>query len=225
VGGSSSSSTASTQTTATQNLNLQEISGVAVAGVDGNVSITATDQGTVDAARDIATNIIDAGAGAFQETVDLADAAIASGERGAQSVVDAGVRFGQEAGDLARDVLFSGERLTETSLDFARGSQGDALDFARDAQSDSFRLVELSSMGFNETVGGLVEDFLAIGENLVGDVLEFAGGSGARLTDAAAAIQARESGNTDARLEDITRYALIGAVVLGGAAIYAAARK
>lgn len=162
MGSRSRSSTAARSDTSTQNLNLQEIDGVAVAGVGGDVRIATTDQGTVDAARDIAIAALDTGREGFNE-----------------------------AADVARD-----------SIDFAGDTQERAFDFAGDVNE-----------GFQESV-----------TDIVGKVFEFAGGTGEKIIDATERIQARESSNTDARLEEITRVALIGAAILGAGAIYAASR-
>lgn len=223
--GGSSSSSSSSSAVNTQNLNLQEIDGVAVAGVDGNVSIETTDQGTVDAARDIALRGLDTGLTGFQEAVDLGRDVVASGERGAQAVVDAGVTLGQESADLARDAISFTESQTRNVLDFASGAQREAVDLVADSQDRSFDFAGDVNRGFQESVTGLTEDFLQAGERLVGDVIEFAGGTGNQIIAATERIQARESGNTDARLEQITRVALIGAAVIGVGALYVASRK
>lgn len=167
--GGSDSRSSSRSAVSTQNLNLQEIDGVAVAGVDGSVSIETTDEGTVAAAHDIAVRGIEASSEGFQE-----------------------------AADVASDAIDAGVEQTGAVLEFATTAQRDAFDFAGDV-----------AHGF---------------EDVVRDVIDFAGGTGEQVIDATERIQARESGNTDARLQEITRVALIGAAVVAGGALFLAAQ-
>ena len=138
-----------------------------------------------------------------QGALDLAEAV--SGD--AAEALESGFA---ELTDLSRDVIDAGaaanERTTialvegqEEAFAFAEGSQGEAFSFAGDALEESF-----------DVVGDFATQF--------GD---FAANQSSELRDAITEIQARESGNTDARLGDITRTALIvaGVVVVAGVAI------
>ena len=75
-GGDSRSESRSTQTTDTQNLNLQEIEGIAIAGNEGAVSVTLSDQG-----------VVEAGFAAFSDTIDFAQSILQAGNEQSESVV------------------------------------------------------------------------------------------------------------------------------------------
>lgn len=92
IGGSSRSTSSSTTRTDVQNINLQDIEGLAVAGVDGDVTLT--DQGAIQAARDIALVGLDTGRTGFSEVLDLAGGVLRSGQ--AQNETIAGL-----TGDIA----------------------------------------------------------------------------------------------------------------------------
>ena len=94
IGGSSRSRSTSTTSTDVQNINLQGIEGLAVAGVDGNVILTQTDQGAIQAARDIALVGLDTGRTGFSEVLDLATGVLRAG----QAQTQAGLGL---AGDIA----------------------------------------------------------------------------------------------------------------------------
>lgn len=185
-GGGSRSSSSSQQSTQTQNLNLQEIGGIAVAGSEGvTIRSTTTDQGTVDAARDIAITALDTGLTGFQE-----------------------------AGDLARDVLASSERQTGSVLDFAAGAQEGVFDVVDASQARAFDFAGDVNLGFQEALGGVTEDFIGAGQSILERVIDVVQGAGRQVVDVTERVQARESTNTDARLEEIARVALIGAGVV-----------
>ena len=92
IGGSSRSRSTSTTSTDVQNINLQDIEGLAVAGVGGDVTLT--DQGSIAAARDIALAGLDTGRTGFSEVLDLATGVLRAG----QAQTQAGLGL---AGDIA----------------------------------------------------------------------------------------------------------------------------
>jgi len=92
IGGSSRSRSTSTSSTDVQNINIQDIEGLAVAGVEGDVILT--DQGSIAAARDIALAGLDTGRTGFSEVLDLATGVLRAG----QAQTQAGLGL---AGDIA----------------------------------------------------------------------------------------------------------------------------
>ena len=79
IGGRSRSTSTSTTRTDVQNINLQDIDGLAVVA-RGNVDIQQTDQGAIAAARDIALTGLDVGRTGFSEVLDLASATLRAGQ-------------------------------------------------------------------------------------------------------------------------------------------------
>ena len=85
VGGRSSSRSTSTTSTDVQNINLQDIDGVAVL-TEGNVAITQSDAGAIEAGRQIAIAGLDTGLTGFRETVDLTREVLQAGRRQTETV-------------------------------------------------------------------------------------------------------------------------------------------
>ena len=83
IGGSSRSRSTSTTSTDVQNINLQGIEGLAVAGVEGDVILT--DQGSIAAARDIALAGLDTGRTGFSEVLDFATGVLRAGQSQTQA--------------------------------------------------------------------------------------------------------------------------------------------
>ena len=83
-GGRSRSTSTSSTRTDVQNINLQDIEGLAVVA-RGNVDISQTDQGAIRAARDIALEGLDVGRTGFTEVLDLATATLRSGQAQTQA--------------------------------------------------------------------------------------------------------------------------------------------
>lgn len=223
MGGGSKSSTSQTQRTSTTNLNLQDIDGVALVDSAGATVLT-TDQGAIDAGRELAREAFDFGDTTVQlnrDIVDLGTDVIEAQRSGFDELVDAqSVGFRElldtQAGGLDRvlDAQQAGfgdlvdanraglDRLasvqTETFERFADelgDLQSDAFDFAQTAQSQA-------QSGVNE---------------LVGEFGAFAESASNQLLSAINTIQGRESTNTDARLESITERAIVvSGLVLGG---------
>ena len=79
---SSKAKTTVTEIVDTQNINLQDIEGFAIAGVEGPVAVTLSDQGAIEAGRDIAF----AGLEGFAENVDLTRDIIAAGRAQSETV-------------------------------------------------------------------------------------------------------------------------------------------
>ena len=227
----SSSSTSSAQTSNVQNLNLQEIDGTAIAGVDGDVTITSTvtDQGAIDAARDIAISSIDAGAVGFSDAIDFASDVVAGSQRQNEIIAGTALSVTQEGFDFGAAVVDDAVLTIENSqrevLDFARDAQSGVFDLVRDTNAGSRQFAEDLSGRFVEGVDDLAGDFVNLGASLIQNTQDFIGQAGSQVIGAVNDIQRRESVNTDARLEEITRIALIGAGVVAAIAIATQLRK
>ena len=77
--------TQSTSVVDTQNLNLQDIEGVAFAGEFGG-DVTLSDQGSVEAARQIAIAALGVGAAGFEETAALTREVLTAGRQQTETV-------------------------------------------------------------------------------------------------------------------------------------------
>lgn len=224
-GGDSDTSTSSSTETNTQNLNLQGIEGVGIAGVrGGRVNVETTDHGTVEAARDVAIAALDTGATGFNEATNLAGDAIATSERLTGDVLNFADAAGARSADIASDALATGERLTGDVLGFAAGAQQEVFDVVTDSQADAYDFARENAAGFRESSSELIGRFIAGAEGFFESALNAVTGANDQVLDATREIQARESVNTDARFENVTKFALIGAAVLGLGAIWAASR-
>ena len=84
-GSRSTTRTTSTSVVDTQNLNLQDIEGVAFAGEFGG-DVTLTDQGSVEAARQIAIAALGVGRAGFEETAALTREVLTAGRRQTETV-------------------------------------------------------------------------------------------------------------------------------------------
>lgn len=109
----SSAKTATSSTTSNEstNINLQDVSGPAVGSAGGDVSITTTDHGALDAAT------------------ELGGAAFSLGEKAIDSnlkAVDSSLDFGGVAIDAVKDV-------NDRSLDFGESALGGAFSFGKEA--------------------------------------------------------------------------------------------
>ena len=178
----SSSTTQNEENTDARQVGVTDVSGVSLAQVSGGRNIiTTTDQGAIDAGRDIALE------------------GLHVGQRGLE-----------EAGGVLTDLVNLGvEQSLETGATL-RASQDRAFSFAESVQEGNERVL-VDSLAATERVTDNAFGFVG---DLVNQVIEVVGDSGTRLVDSIGAVQARESTNTDARLEGITRVALIGAGVV-----------
>ena len=123
--------------------------------------------------------------------------------------------FGADAFDLSRDVLDVSDNLAVQSLDVVRLSSENVADVASDFGARTASLTEDFTGALRDVTGGFGD---RLGD-LVGDFAVFAQGTATQLLNAIGVIQQRESGNTDARLEQITRVALIGAAIVAAFAV------
>ncbi len=171
----SRSVTTSASAVDTQNLNLQDIEGVAVAGVRGPVSIELSDQGAIKAGRDIAL----AGMNTFRDNIELTGDVLRTGRRQTETVLEFGA-----------DVLRTGRRQTEGVLDIGRD-------------------IAFAGIGAFEENVQLTRDILQAGRRQSETAAGLAG-----------SVLARESTNVDPRLENITKFALIGAAVVVAVLIF-----
>lgn len=166
----SSSSTQVTNLTETYNLGQQEIDGLAVATVGGQVNVL--DAGAIAAGRDVALEAIGAGERNF---------------------------------DVVADTLLEGH---ERSLDLSETALRESLQFGGDTLELGVDLTRDLSAGFREETGELVQQVIGTtqqqGQSFLETVTEF---------------QARESFNTDARLQDITKQVLYVAGAIAGAGL------
>lgn len=111
MGFSSRSRSTSTTDTDVKNVNLQDVSGTTFAGVDGD--ITFTDQGSINAARDIALAGLDTGLTGFSEVLSLGRSVLQQGQQQTASVVGlAGAIAERESGNT--DARLEG--LTQNAL-------------------------------------------------------------------------------------------------------------
>ncbi len=110
IGGSRSrTDTRSSSTVDTQNLNLQDIEGLAVAGVRGPVNIELSDQGAIEAGTEIAL----AGIGGFEENVQLTRDIIQAGRAQSETVAGlAGAVLARESQNVDPRL----ENITQTAL-------------------------------------------------------------------------------------------------------------
>jgi hypothetical protein len=227
--GSRGSSSQSNPTTTAYNLGLQEIEGPAVANVGGSTNILTTDQGAVDAGRDIALEALAVGERNFDVVSAGLELALDRGSEGLRAGLDAGadaqagaLRFAGEVFDASRASL---DANYDRSLAFANEASSRAFasaDDSRDAAlAHSNRAFDAAADSYNTARG----DVLGLVENVIDVVRD----TGAEYQGAIERFQARESGNTDARLEGITSKVLYlgGAVAVVGllVAVYSASQK
>jgi hypothetical protein len=157
-GSSARTQTTQQQTTNTQNLNLQDTSGVTLANSYGN-TISTTDFGAIDAAADISHQAISLGRDALASNESIAYAGLDTALRAQQSGLDfAGdvtsrafnetsaasdrvARFAVDALDsnssLSRDVLASQSDLATKALTALSDAGAGILDFASNLFNDS----------------------------------------------------------------------------------------
>lgn len=206
-GGDRESTTNVQETVDTTNVNISDIEdSVAFAGVrDSRIKITTTDRGAIAAGVKIATRGIDASEGALQEVVGLGRDVIEAGSR--QNERTANVLAEGQAAAFG----FAGD-INDQALGFVEGANDRAISFVDDIAGRSLDAVSDVSGRSLDAVSDVADTFV-----------EFTSGQSTNLLNAIESIQARESVNTDARLEEITRVALIGAgVVAVGAIAFAA---
>ena len=180
----------------TENISIADLEdSVALAGVrDSTISIVQTDQGALEVAGDIASEGFDFIGAAFSENVKLT-----------RDVLD----FQDAANERVAITLAAGQSE-------ALGFGADALDFADRSQVEAFAF-GTDALQLTAQVSADSIDFAG---ELASSFSELAGGQSTQLLSAIDRIQARESTNTDARLGDITKVALI---VAGGVAFVAIA--
>lgn len=214
----SSSSSSSPTSTSTFNLGLQDIDGEAIAAVDSTVTINTSDVGAVAGGLELARRAVDAAERGGElvayeagRNLDVVAGALVSGQRDAfDAVSDA---YSGAAGAVAdasgAAIRASGDALVE-SLDFGRDIHSTSLDVVDRALDSTLVLAEGYASELRSAYEGVGEYVERVGSGFLETVERF---------------QARESTNTDARLEGVTKNALVvAAVVAGGALLVMALR-
>lgn len=131
----------------------------------------------------------------------------------------------QAGADIARQAIGSGEANLDVVTEFAKNAQNRSLDVAESALSDATGTVQKAldqGTGLARdtlyTGADLAKGFADESRGLVNDVVGQVDRQGQAFIQAVDTLQARESTNTDARLQDITQKV----IYLGGAAIVVA---
>jgi len=134
------------------NLNVQDTEGVTVVGSSN--TITTTDFGAIDAARDFANSALDVGVEALRlgsdtadRTIDFAGRSIADAYSYGRDAIDSNVDVSRNAiaeisdfgGMAIGEVSSFGETALRTSVDSVLSAGEGVLDFARDIFADSIR--------------------------------------------------------------------------------------
>lgn len=192
----------------------EDIEGPAVGFAEGNVSIVDTDHGAVDAAESIALGGLEVAERLGSDALELGRDSIYAGFAGLE-----------EVSNFAGDVLEAGRAQNVETAATLRDSLSASLAFGDRIAGDA---IESSRAGASEVIGfagDTVGDFLSLSSSLLDRVVSTVQDSGRTVVGAVTDTFARESTNTDARLEAITKYALIGGAIAVGAALYVASRK
>lgn len=156
MGGGSSRSQQATSVETTQtseNLNIQDIEGIAIANDSGDVSIVQTDHNAIGSATDLARRSVEAAEGINADSLDFAT-------RTLNTSVGAISRAFDTVGDLAGDSIDAVGEAYRGAGDFVAEAQDDSYSFAGQALAFVRDAVQTTQ----DTIGQSVSAVLAIGK-------------------------------------------------------------
>jgi hypothetical protein len=192
----SSSTTVVDDRTDARQVGQENISGVGVGQTGGNVTVNVTDRGAVEEGVALARDAIYAGAQGLEELTTFGRDVLSFG-------ADQNLETAATLRDTTDRAFAFGDRVVGEALESSRAGQEQVIGFA----------------------GDVVANYLDEGGALLDRVVTAVQDSGRSFVGAVNDTFARESTNTDARLENITKYVLIGGGLVVAVALYSALSK
>lgn len=216
MGSKSSSKTSSSTSTNSANLNFQNVDGPAFGEAGGDVVVISSDQGAIQAGKEIALESIREGASGLEELSMLTGDVLDSGGRIVDRSLDVVENFIQEQSDLTRDLVRDSQA--------AQAQQAAAVFAANAAANDRVEAISYSAINASDrarqSVEFLARDFIDEGNEIIGEVIATTQNNQQDFVRSISEIQARESTNNDARIVEIVKFVMIGVAVVGGALVF-----